>query len=91
MRWFVEVSRVGENSSDEKYCVEAKQWQAALQEAREETRTCVIVAEVQKHRYGPGSEVWWDVAPAEVTGIAETQAARKEYEATRVKRQRLHY
>src|SRR3954468_4527577 len=34
MRWFVEVSRVGENSSDEKYCVEAKQWQAALQEAR---------------------------------------------------------
>src|SRR5215216_3853096 len=34
MRWFVEVSRVGENSSDEEYCVEAKQWQAALQEAR---------------------------------------------------------
>lgn len=34
MRWFVEVSRVGENSSFEKYCVEAKQWQAALQEAR---------------------------------------------------------
>src|SRR6188768_676182 len=34
MRWFVEVSRVGENGSDEKYCVEAKQWQAALQEAR---------------------------------------------------------
>src|ERR1700749_3763696 len=34
MRWFVEVSRVGETGSDEKYCVEAKQWQAALQEAR---------------------------------------------------------
>src|SRR3954462_10690733 len=34
MRWFVEVSRVGEKSSDEKYCVEAKQWQAALQETR---------------------------------------------------------
>src|SRR3954466_9195743 len=34
MRWFVEVSRIGENSSGEKYCVEAKQWQAALQEAR---------------------------------------------------------
>ncbi len=34
MRWFVEVSRVGETRSDEKYCVEAKQWQAALQEAR---------------------------------------------------------
>jgi GAF domain len=34
MRWFVEVSRVGESSLSEKYCVEAKQWQAALQEAR---------------------------------------------------------
>ncbi|HYP86634.1 MAG TPA: hypothetical protein VEQ59_00735, partial [Polyangiaceae bacterium] len=34
MRWFVEVSRVGDDSSDERYCVEAKQWQAALQEAR---------------------------------------------------------
>src|SRR5688572_32906416 len=34
MRWFVEVSRVGENGAAEKYCVEARQWQAALQEAR---------------------------------------------------------
>ncbi|HEY4157703.1 MAG TPA: hypothetical protein VGM29_06380 [Polyangiaceae bacterium] len=34
MRWFVEVSRVGESEPAEKYCVEAKAWQAALQEAR---------------------------------------------------------
>jgi hypothetical protein len=34
MRWFVEVSRLGENGVAEEYCVEAKQWQAALQEAR---------------------------------------------------------
>src|SRR5689334_8485260 len=34
MRWFVEVSRVGDSTLAEKYCVEAKQWQAALQEAR---------------------------------------------------------
>ena len=34
MRWFVEVSRVGESGLSEKYCVEARQWQAALQEAR---------------------------------------------------------
>ncbi|MEO8905481.1 MAG: hypothetical protein ABI488_23440 [Polyangiaceae bacterium] len=34
MRWFVEVSRVGENNLAEKYCVDARQWQAALQEAR---------------------------------------------------------
>jgi hypothetical protein len=36
MRWFVEVSRVGESSTAEKYCVEAKQWQAALQDARKQ-------------------------------------------------------
>src|SRR5450755_216665 len=34
MRWFVEVSRLGENGVAEEYCVDAKQWQAALQEAR---------------------------------------------------------
>src|SRR5215510_5356096 len=34
MRWFIEVSRVGEDTPIDKYCLEAKQWQAALQEAR---------------------------------------------------------
>ena len=34
MRWFVEVSRMGEEAPPDKYCLEAKQWQAALQEVR---------------------------------------------------------
>src|SRR5215510_13312395 len=34
MRWFVEVSRVGDSTPAERYCLEAKAWQAALQEAR---------------------------------------------------------
>src|SRR5678816_4355907 len=34
MRWFIEVSRVGEDTPIDKYCLDAKQWQAALQEAR---------------------------------------------------------
>lgn len=34
MRWFVEVSRMGEQAPPDKYCLEAKQWQAALQEVR---------------------------------------------------------
>ncbi len=63
----------------------------ALAEARQETGTCVIVVEIEPHRYGPSSEVWWDVAPAEVTGIAETQTARKEYLENRAKLQRYHY
>ncbi len=34
MRWFIEVSNVGAGDTDTQYCVEAKQWQAALQQAR---------------------------------------------------------
>jgi len=34
MRWFIEVSTVGSGDTDTEYCVEAKQWQAALQQAR---------------------------------------------------------
>lgn len=34
MRWFVEVSRVGDSTPAERYCLEAKAWQAALQETR---------------------------------------------------------
>jgi 3D-(3,5/4)-trihydroxycyclohexane-1,2-dione acylhydrolase (decyclizing) len=63
----------------------------ALQEARQETRSCVIVAETEPHRYGPSSEVWWDVAPAEVTNDAETRQARTAYESDRSKLQRFHY
>ncbi|GIK66965.1 MAG: 3D-(3,5/4)-trihydroxycyclohexane-1,2-dione acylhydrolase (decyclizing) [Chloroflexota bacterium] len=63
----------------------------ALAEARQESRTCVIVVEIEPHRYGPSSEVWWDVAPAEVTNIKETQLARQEFEENRAKLQRYHY
>src|SRR5262249_38652140 len=62
----------------------------ALREAREETRACVGVAEVQKHVCGPPSDVWGDVAPAEATNDEETQRLREAYEAERTERQR-HY
>jgi len=65
--------------------------QTALAEARQESRSCVIVAEIEPHRYGPSSQVWWDVAAAEVTNDPETQQARTAYEADRQKLQRLHY
>ena len=35
---------------------------AALEAARGERNACVI-CETEPHRYLPGSEVWWDVAP----------------------------
>ena len=63
----------------------------ALRAARAETRSCVIVCEVEKHRYVPGSETWWDVAPAEVSRSEVTQTLRSQYERDRAELQRFHY
>jgi 3D-(3,5/4)-trihydroxycyclohexane-1,2-dione acylhydrolase (decyclizing) len=63
----------------------------ALQAARGETRACVIVAEVEKHRYLPGGGIWWDVAPAETTNDGVTQELRAAYEEERRQLQRLYY
>jgi 3D-(3,5/4)-trihydroxycyclohexane-1,2-dione acylhydrolase (decyclizing) len=63
----------------------------ALKEARWENHACVIVVETEKHRYLPWSEVWWDVAPAEVTDDPKTKALREEYEKSRRKLQKFHY
>ena len=61
----------------------AVELEQALVEARAETRPCVIVVETDKYARGPGSEVWWDVAPAEVSGDEVTRTARAEYERGR--------
>ena len=63
----------------------------ALREAREEKSTSVIVVQTEKYRFLPGSGVWWDVAPAEVSQDAVTQKLRAEYEESRRKLQRFHY
>ena len=63
----------------------------ALAEARKESRSCVIVCETEKHRYAPGSNVWWDVAPAEATRDPVTRQIRKEYESDRDRLQRFFY
>jgi 3D-(3,5/4)-trihydroxycyclohexane-1,2-dione acylhydrolase (decyclizing) len=63
----------------------------ALLEARSETRPCVIVVETEKYRSLPGSEVWWDVAVAEVSQDPVTQKLRAEYERDRDRLQRFHY
>lgn len=62
----------------------------ALREAREERRPCVIVAETEPYRRLPGSDVWWDIPAAEVTGDPVTQELRAAYEEAR-QRQRLYY
>ena len=63
----------------------------ALEAARAESRVSVIVCETEPHRYLPGSEVWWDVAPAEVSDEPEVKQRRMEYERERAQLQRFYY
>ena len=67
------------------------QVRSALREARVESRSCVIVCEVEKHRYVPGADIWWDVAPAEVSRSEVTQTLHSDYERDRAELQRFHY
>ncbi len=67
------------------------QLRQALREARDESRTCVIVAETEKYRGLPPSQVWWDVAAAEVSEDPVTRDLRAEYEDGRDRLQRFHY
>jgi 3D-(3,5/4)-trihydroxycyclohexane-1,2-dione acylhydrolase (decyclizing) len=52
----------------------------ALEEARQQDRTTVIVVEVDKEVRVPAYESWWDVPVAEVSELATVQAAREQYE-----------
>ena len=63
----------------------------ALREARNETRTCVIVADIEKHRFLPPSGMWWDVEVAEVSSKHEVQDLRANYERDRRNLQRFLY
>lgn len=62
----------------------------ALRKARRETNSCVIVVEVEKHRFASGGGAWWDAAPAEASTSRKTQTLRKEYEKERDSVQRFH-
>ena len=57
----------------------------ALKDAAAQSRTTVIVVEVDKHQTVPGYESWWDVAVAEESTMETVQAARDNYERARLK------
>ncbi len=59
----------------------------ALEAARRQERTTVIVVEVDKEARVPGYESWWDVPVAEVSEVEAVRKARAEYEKM-VKRER---
>jgi 3D-(3,5/4)-trihydroxycyclohexane-1,2-dione acylhydrolase (decyclizing) len=61
----------------------------ALEEAKHQDRTTVIVVETDTSQGVPGYESWWDVAVAEVSEKASVREARTKYEEAR-KRERHH-
>jgi 3D-(3,5/4)-trihydroxycyclohexane-1,2-dione acylhydrolase (decyclizing) len=68
----------------------ADQVRTALREARAERRPCAVIVETEKHRYLPGSDVWWDVAPAEATNDPLTKDLRVRYEKERAQFQKFY-
>ncbi len=61
--------------------------QRALEEARGQRQTTVIVIEVDKEVRVPGYESWWDVPVAEVSEMESVKRARESYDEA-VKRER---
>jgi len=58
----------------------AAELRAALDDSRGHPGPVVIVVPVIPHADLPSAEVWWDVAPAEVSALDATAALRAEYE-----------
>ena len=58
--------------------------QDALSQAKEETRSCMIVAQIERYSRLPRSGIWWDVFGAEVTDDATTQQLVDEREEGRL-------
>jgi 3D-(3,5/4)-trihydroxycyclohexane-1,2-dione acylhydrolase (decyclizing) len=64
--------------------------EAALVEARSNSRTTVVVVEVDGQCRVPGYESWWDVPVAEVSEMESVREARRTYEEAR-KRERYFF
>jgi 3D-(3,5/4)-trihydroxycyclohexane-1,2-dione acylhydrolase (decyclizing) len=62
---------------------------AALERAKLEEVTTVIVVEVDRYEGVPGYESWWDVPVSEVSGLAAVEAVRAEYETARSNERRF--
>jgi TPP-dependent trihydroxycyclohexane-1,2-dione (THcHDO) dehydratase len=62
----------------------------ALRQARQESRTCVIVVRTARDATSPPSELFWDFMVAEVSNDPLTVELRKRYDEER-RLQRFHY
>jgi len=63
------------------YATSANEVREALNSTRSEVGPVVIVVPTIQHANLPASNVWWDVAPAEVSTQPWVAEVRKEYDA----------
>ena len=56
------------------------EFKQALQDARKNTKTMVIVVKTEREVRVPGYDSWWDVAVAEASTMEDVKKARAEYE-----------
>lgn len=57
----------------------------ALEQAKQNPQTTVVVVETDREERVPGYESWWDVPLAEVSEMEAVRAARQEYETAKQK------
>jgi 3D-(3,5/4)-trihydroxycyclohexane-1,2-dione acylhydrolase (decyclizing) len=62
---------------------------SALQEIKNQSRTTVIVVEVDREERVPGYESWWDVPVAEVSEVEAVQEVYAEYKIAKEKERYL--
>ncbi len=65
------------------HCSDEAGLREALREARDHAGVSVVVVEIEKQRFLPSSETWWDAPAPEVSDDPETQDRRIDYEAGR--------
>jgi len=69
----------------------AAELRRALNEAREESRPCVIVVEASDSDPALASGIWWDVSVAEATNDTLTRSLRDQYEKERSELAKFYY
>ncbi len=90
---FIQIDFAANAASYGAHVIKAKtksEFETAMKEARRQSRTTVIVVDLDKEARVPGYESWWDVPVAEVSEVETAIAARKEYQEA-VKRERFFF
>jgi 3D-(3,5/4)-trihydroxycyclohexane-1,2-dione acylhydrolase (decyclizing) len=87
----IDLTKVGEGMGTRSWYVKTPdEMRQAMRQARQEKRSCMIVAEIDSSVRPPDSGLWWDFEVAETSGDAGVKKLRKSYEKEQ-KSRRFHH